>query len=227
VVRKYYSAYGKSEVLPRIRIPSIKGNSESLNWRPCGKAGIPAHTVLGYHHHHHHHHHHSSPKRDMDSSSTEYYQITDSRSLGNQSGRALLLGTIQQAAPIGDATLTSSRVIGYEAGSGIPRVLCVGLPRGCGRGQPPSPPSQFISISPLEYNRAQQGRLHNLVWPNPGKKRKKEKLRHAHLAIAETKKITAAYEHQRKVSSPSLNACITVLTKLLLLLFGDTGLYTL
>ena len=148
----------------------------------------------------------------MDSSSTEYYQISDKRVLGDQPGRTLLLGKTQSCHKnsFGDTTLASLRVtplccVGYGSESGAPQVLCVGPANGYGRGPRPLSPSQFISISPLEYNKAQHDRICNLVWPRFAKKNKANLWR-AQLGNVETKKVTAAYEHQREVLSPSLNA---------------------
>ena len=41
------------------------------------------------------HYHRSRLRRDMDSSNTEYYQISDKHVLRDQSGRTLLLGMIR------------------------------------------------------------------------------------------------------------------------------------
>ena len=86
---------------------------------------------------------------------------------------------------------------GYEAETGRPQILQVGPPRGNAR---PSSPSQFISISPLEYNKAQHDRICDVVWPRFGKKNKANVWR-AQLGSVETKMVTTAYEHQRKVLS--------------------------
>ena len=90
--------------------------------------------------------------------------------------------------------------VGYETGTGLPQILRASPLQGYGRGQGPSPPSQFISISPLEYNKAQHNRICDLVFPHFGKKNK-AKLWRADLGSAGTKLINAVYEHQRKVLS--------------------------
>lgn len=96
--------------------------------------------------------------------------------------------------------------VGYEAESGVPRVLCVDPPRGYGRRQRPSPSSQFISISPLEYDNARHDRICDLVWPSFGGKKNRAKVWRSQMASAETKEVTALYEHQREVLFPSSNA---------------------
>jgi hypothetical protein len=80
-------------------------------------------------------------------------------------------------------------------------------PHGYGRGSPPSSPSHFISISPLEYTKVQHDRICDFVFPRFAKKNKGKLWRTA-LGNVETKAITAAYEHQRKVLSPSPNASL-------------------
>jgi len=156
---------------------------------------------------------HSTLERDMDSSSTEYHWISE-RDLGHQSGRTLLLGTIQSyQTPISLEIRVSVRSltrdllcsVGYEAEKGIPQILRVDPPHGYSRGTRSSPPSQFISISPLEYSTARHDRIRDFVFPRFAKKNKANVWR-AELGNIETKKITAAYEHQRKVLSPSMNA---------------------
>lgn len=124
----------------------------------------------------------------MDSSEKKYYSVPRAQDLAHQSDCTLLLG--------------------YEAGTGRPTILRVGSSY---ENAEPSSPSKFISISPFEYNKERWDQTRHFIWPSFSKKNKAT-LRSAQLALVDTQKVTAAYEHQRGVLSLPWEWSVVMLT---------------